>query len=169
MIIPLLVIQLALLKHHKTGLFISMLPILVIDLLTLYSWRKHLLSSMFQTFVLVVLATLNIISFKEGVIEGSYSKKVSELAQPVHHKLNSHSAYEAIGFSKSYLVFILTLMYVLLIQAFMFAVVEKAMKEYWVIRETNEKSFKTMFNIFENTPRETIIVDANMKLMYVNK
>jgi hypothetical protein len=169
MAIPLLVIQLTLLRQYKTGLFISMLPTLVIDIMTLYSWRLHIISSMLQTMLILFLSSINAISLKNDIIIQSLSGNFNEILNPVHQKPHSVSIFEFLGFSSSYLAFSVVLLYIILMQTFMFSVIEKLMKEHWVIRETAEKSFRTYFNIFDDLQTEVIFVDSNLKLLWANK
>lgn len=169
MTIPLITFQLNLLRQYKTGLFASMIPTLIFDMTTLYSWRLHLISSMFQTVTVFTLATGNVISFKGNFITDATTENIMDLIEPLHQKLQKVSSYEFLGFSRSYLSFSIALTYVILLHTFIFAVIEKLMKEHWVIRETAEKSFRTFLSMVDDNPREIFVVDNNYNILYINK
>jgi hypothetical protein len=42
------------------------------------------------------------------------------------------------------------------------------MREFWVIRETNEKSFRTLLNIVNNGHEEVFIINERLQLQYYN-
>lgn len=146
-----------------------MIPTLIFDMVTLYSWRLHLISSMFQTVTVFALATGNIIHFKGSLVMDATPENIMDLIEPVQQKLQKVSSYEFFGFSRSYLSFSIALTYIILIHTFVFAVVEKLMKEHWVIRETAEKSFRTFLSMVDDNPREIFVVDSNFHLLYINK
>jgi shikimate kinase len=64
---------------------------------------------------------------------------------------------------------ILAILVMISIDLFVFLHIEKVLKEFWVIRETSQKSFKTFYSIFDNNHRGKFIVDDSMTLLYLNK
>lgn len=56
-----------------------------------------------------------------------------------------------------------------LINTFIFATCEKLIKEYWVIRDTYEKSFKTFMTIVDDSASPIFILNDSWELMYANK
>lgn len=84
------------------------------------------------------------------------------------HMTNQFKNYNSIAklskYSDSFFIAFLTL-----IDLFMFALVEKFLKEFWVIRETSEKSFKMFMGMVDDNQNEVILVDQSMNLLFINK
>lgn len=128
-----------------------------------------MISSLTQTMLLFSMSTFNVISFNSDIMKAAGGEHILGFANEMHQNLKRVSIYEFLGFSRNYLAFFFTLVYILVLQTFSCAVIEKLMKENWVIRETAEKSFRTFFTMIENSPRETFVVDNQMNLLYINK
>ena len=60
------------------------------------------------------------------------------------------------------------LVLVIISDLFIFATLEKHMKESWVLKTSFEKSFRTMLQIFESSPFEGILVDTYGNIMFSN-
>lgn len=76
-------------------------------------------------------------------------------------KFNSIARLSTFGDSISILVNIV-------FSLFIFSLFEKLFKEFWVIRETNEKSFTTFHSFYEENSKETIIVNSDLKSLMMN-
>ena len=55
-----------------------------------------------------------------------------------------------------------------ILEIIIFATFEKLLKEYWVIRNTNEKSFRTFMNMVTNHSDSIFIVNESLGLVYIN-
>ena len=52
---------------------------------------------------------------------------------------------------------------------FVFAVIEKLLKEYWVIRETSEKSFRVFLSIMRDWQEAKVIIDESLNIKFQNR
>ena len=57
---------------------------------------------------------------------------------------------------------------VLLVELVIFATIEKLLKEFWVIRETDQKSFRTFMSIFNDSHYETLILSESLNVEFYN-
>jgi PAS domain-containing protein len=58
---------------------------------------------------------------------------------------------------------------ILIIDLYLFAVIEKFMKENWVIRDSSDKSFKQLLAMIDDHPQELFVMDQNMNIQFFNK
>jgi hypothetical protein len=49
-----------------------------------------------------------------------------------------------------------------------FVVLEKVLKEFWVIRETSERTYFSLFNMVNNYTDEVVVVDELLKIKFSN-
>lgn len=50
----------------------------------------------------------------------------------------------------------------------MFSIFEKLLKEFWVIRETSEKSFRIMLSLAHDNHNEILVVDESLNVIFSN-
>ena len=137
---PVFILQNTIAIHHEWSFAIVMLINLPIDVCTLVSWKYHI-SSMLTQNLLVVIWILN-----------NNNLKIEETAMKLT-KLTD--------------IWIILILWIF--EIILFSLIEKFLKEFWVIRETSEKSFRTFLSLIDDNYNEIFIIDRGRNLLYANK
>ena len=141
--IALLFIQINLVVDYNSPLLVSLLPIALFDSLTLYSWKLHWVSVLGQS------------------ILWSIWLRISHLNPEMVGLENAIAFNSFMCFIKFFII--------LAADAFIFATVEKLMKENWVLRDTFDKSFKQLLSMIDDHPEEIFVLDQSMNIIFFNK
>ena len=141
--VSLLFIQLNLVVDYNAPLLVSLLPILVFDSFTLFSWKFHLVSVIGQSILWSICLRF------------------------------THLNSEMVGFEKaiafnSFSCFF-KFIFIVVIDLFIFATGEKFMKENWVLRDTYDKSFKQLLTMIDDHPEEIFVIDQSLNMIFFNK
>ena len=140
MIIPLLTFQHLLITKFHTTFVLALIVAIPIDVCTMYSWRKHLMGTMIQNLLLFMTV---------------------HMYTPVK---DLQSVAKLTKYTDSLCIALFTLL-----DLVVFALLEKVMKEFWVIRETTEKSFRMFHSMIDENNKEIFIIDEGMNLIYMNQ
>ena len=142
MTLPLILMQLNLLTEYQTAAVIALLPSMIFDSFVIYSWVERLLFVIGQTFVWALMMRFQYFN-------------------------PDQNGYECL-LSFSYFRHFALYLFILAIDVSIFVVLEKMMKENWVIRDSTDKSFKQLLNMIDEHPSEIFVVDQNMKIKFFN-
>ena len=76
---------------------------------------------------------------------------------------------ENISYKFDSLLWFQTIVIFWVISTFIFAVLEKLLKEFWVIRETSEKSFRAFLSVMRDCQEAKVIIDESLNIKFYNK
>lgn len=142
MAIPIVILQVMMVSKLNIPTYITLMITLVpIDTCSLFSWKLHSLSFIWNY---IVLRNLPYVS--KMVMSSTSCEIVRESEQFTYFQ----------GFI------------VLLVELVIFATIEKLLKEFWVIRETDQKSFRTFMSIFNDSHYETLILSESLNVEFYN-
>ena len=139
MAIPLFILQNTVAIYHNSSFAMVMLINLPIDVWTLAWWKYHISSMLAQNLFVLISMHNNNMKMEESAMKPT---KPSDF---------------------------LMILVLCIFEIILFWIIEKFLKEFWVIRETSEKSFRTVLSLIEDNHNEIFIIDKNKSILYANK